>query len=294
MKMKNYFANRVSIIATLLVVFGLNVHINTNEIVPTPSATLVATVTPTFIPARDLDLFSTFENLLTENKQACILPCWWGLKPGEATLEEIANFLRETGFDRHQKYTIYSTLSLEDYLRSEQFVLYFLDNSYFAEFAMSFGFDNNDLMRAIQLRFSNPSTWLSDERVTISFAKVLAQIEETPEIYINEYPSTFRLSDYDLIVLFKQSGVKVHYTFDVLDDNPEGTLEGLRLCLGLDKTVSIEMSLIAGDYEGEIYNEDWKTPENATGIGISTADFVQFFREHPDECLDVSEFKAEQ
>jgi hypothetical protein len=35
----------------------------------------------------------------------------------------------------------------------------------------------------------------------------------------------------------------------------------------------------------------YRTPEDAFGIGISTEEFVQFFRENPDDCLDISEFR---
>jgi hypothetical protein len=245
------------------------------------------------LPARDLDLLPVFETLSTAEYDSCVLPCWWGFRPGETTLSEIVSFLEVNDFQRQWEESIYSSISLEQYTRSEQFVLYFHENSFFGSFTISFSFDENDLLRAARVAFNDPDQWLSPGADISSLAMLLEQVEETPEIYIAENPSTFRISGYRLVVIFREQGVRVNYVFDLSGDNPiNGPLETLRLCLDLDRTNGIEMTLSASPITDPL-PDFYKTPEAASGIGISTEEFVEFFRENPDDCLDIAEYQRE-
>ena len=295
LNMKN---GAVSSMLTIFVVTIALLGSNLNRNWPLTTTQTISTETPipSPSPGRDKDLLKTFEGLMSSEYQDCILPCWWNLRPGETTIDETVEFLNRTEFDRHWKDSIYSELSLEKYIRAEALPLYFLKDSYFGEFVISFGFDSNDRINSIRVVFNNPGKWLSAEANKISVSEVLSQIPETPEIFIAENPSTFRLSEYHLTLLYRQRGVEVNYSFDLSDDNPKSRITNLNLCLDNERTTSIEMSLLnsTATLKDKQYPENFKTPENATGIGISTEDFVQFFKEHPDECLDVSAFETDQ
>ncbi len=256
-----------------------------------PTITLIPTATVTPIPARDTDLLPTFETLMSADYEDCQLPCWWTLKPGETTIDEAAAFLSRNGFDRHWKDSIYSKLSLKKYISGEGLPLYFLENSYFGEFLISFGFDAANRIRSMRLGFNNPGEWLPVNADVISPAKIVAQFEDTPEVYIAENPSTFRLSEYNLILLYRSRGTEIHYIFDVSHDNLERPLKNLNLCLDLKHTTSVEFSLSSSALDDKQYPEFFKTPQNAFGVGISTEEFVQFFKDHADECLDISQYK---
>jgi hypothetical protein len=264
---------------------GLN-HVQNNFIA-------ISSLTPTVIPARDSDLLPTFEGLISQTKD-CTLPCWWNFEIGKTTLDEISRFLLQHKFDRHWKESIYSDIPFEDFISFEQIVLYFQDNSILGEFAMSFGFDTDNMLSGMRIRIDHPGEWLSPELDHISLSKVLNQIDETPEIYIAENPSTFRISDYNLTALFRRTGIEARYMFDLSQDNPINVpLEALRLCLDITRTETIQLS-IYDTSDREPFPDFYKMPENAYGIGISTEEFVQFFREHPSECLDIEAYKESE
>jgi hypothetical protein len=82
--------------------------------------------------------------------------------------------------------------------------------------------------------------------------------------------------------------------FDLSQDNPINVpLEALRLCLDITRTETIQLS-IYNTSDREPFPDFYKTPENAYGIGISTEEFVQFFRDHPNECLDIAAYKESE
>lgn len=60
---------------------------------PTPTFTPTATFTPTWIPTLDQEkAFGYFESYYANNG-GCDLPCWWGITPGESTVDDLVNLL---------------------------------------------------------------------------------------------------------------------------------------------------------------------------------------------------------
>jgi hypothetical protein len=213
---------------------------------------------------------------------------------GETNLQEISDFLTQNKFVRQWQESIYSQLTLSEYIQGEQIVLYFRENNYFGDFIITFNFDEESLLEGVRLRFNNPHEWLRSDLENFSLSKVLSHLEEMPEVYIVENRSTFRISDYNLIVYYTEMGVEVWYNFDLTGDNPTDVpIEALTLCLDLDRINSVQMWLYHPE-NVEPLPDSFKTPENAYGIGIPTEDFVQFFRDHPDECLDIAQYNAER
>lgn len=277
---------------TLIFVVGLSIPHLSNVNPGESNFESVVDQTPTFVPARDADLLLNFNELIPNQDENCKLPCWWGFKLGETTLKEVAAFLKENKFDRHWRDSIYSDVPFDQFIQFEQIVLYFRDSSYFGEFTISFTFDENDILQGMRIRINQPTEWLDSEVALLSFPELLAQIDEVPEIYIAEYPSTFRLSDYRLMAVFKETGVEASYELDLSEENPEPSDgKSLLMCFDMSRIKSIELRLLH-TVGREPLPDFFKTPENAYGIGISIEEFVRFFRENPDECLNVADYKA--
>ncbi|MBI1278230.1 MAG: hypothetical protein GC179_08895 [Anaerolineaceae bacterium] len=157
---------------------------------------------------------------------------------------------------------------------------------------IGFGFEDGRLKQT-RIEINNPGKWLQVDSDVISPAKIVAQFEDTPEVYIGEYSPTIRLSEYNLILLYRSRGIEIHYIFDVSHDNLERPLNNLNLCLDLKHITSVEFSLSSSALDDKQYSEDYKKPKNAFGVGITTENIVQFFKYHPEECLNVSQYKAQ-
>jgi hypothetical protein len=267
------------------------------------------TVTATLTPPRDLDLLPTLETLMLADKENCQLPCWWNFQPGETTLKEIAAFLQSIDFERHWEQSIYSSLSLENFISAESLAFFFQDSTslgtnFLYNFGISFTPDENGILRFTTVRFYNPIGWLISEADRISFLSLLDQIEETPDVYLFENieiltPATEditaritesvnpRVNEQSMIVVFPNQGVRASYIFQLeydLNENGFMNVQTLRLCPDFEHTLSVEMRL--GEVSDEPPdNQYYVTPEEFYDIGISTEEFVEFFRENPNDCL---------
>lgn len=281
-----------------ILLLGLRIEINqtqNEEATTTPESFPTLTTTP--IPARDLDLLPTFEAISSIKYENCTLPCWWGLKLEETTFDDIIEFILKNGFERQWKEGMYAeSLTLEEYIQYGERIVLDLEDTFYdpaSNFELSFSFDQANILQAIFINYRNPDKWLSTEADRVSLPKILNQIQVIPSIYIAENPSTFRISDYNLTMRIPEQGINIRYTFDLTIDNPINVpLEHLKLCLDLNRTQSIQITL-SQPFEVEPLSEHYQTPETAYGIGIPTEEFVEFFREHPDECLDVAQYQIE-
>jgi hypothetical protein len=245
------------------------------------------TVVPSSIPARDLDLLPTFEDVASVEYDDCTLPCWWGFTTGETTITEIMTFLQETGFDRHWRESRYSSVTLEEYLRfNEVFILKF-EGTWpgISNFWIDFLFDE-DVLKQMTVQFVNPRVWLSSEADHVGLPQILSQIEEIPTIYTGANP---RLSLYPIVLVYPERNVEIFYHFDLTNDHsPRSVVQ--RLCLDIERTEDISMRLNWGSLEDfPSLNDVYDSPEEA--YNLSTETLVEFFRENPDDCLDVSEYQ---
>jgi len=272
---------------------------------PTPTANVPQfQSTPTYVPELDAYLLPRFENLMTIYD--CELPCWWGLRPLETTFDETIVFVEETGFDRRELDTIYAPMPLNEYISGGTFVFYFVENAHPYDFLIEFGFTENDFLKGIHMNFYQPSDWLSSEFDRVSFRSIISQIEEKPEIYIaqiiqevisatEDTPENYffrnpRPYEYWVTLFFRDQGVKVHYLFQLVreEENEEAWINDLQLCPTLENTISIDLTLSGEPITEDPPNpESWATPEDSFGLYMDTEEFVQFFIDNPDGCLNV-------
>ena len=308
--------SRVSLMSLLLVSLTMlmfPVYIKTDVVlgdedeICIPSPTPLATPRPSPNPeSRDLDLLPIFEAVSVADYGDCELPCWWGFRPGETTLDEIQHFLEETGFDRSWRESRYSEYPLDQYLRwGEVFILQFDWGRNFdgGNFWIAFDFDANDVLASMDIKFEGEDSWLSPETNPVTLPHMLSQGNDIPEIYVaTDSLNQLFINNIALLLIDDEAGVMVSYHIDVLDVQPDPInwdAFTLRLCFGLAQTTYISIQLRSPDAEPAISHNvrDSINPEEGPGyhsleevFGIDTETFVQFFRDNPDECLDLSEY----
>lgn len=258
----------------------------------------VFSLTPDVV-VHDLDLWPVFEALEANRDMNCVMPCWWGLRPGSTTIDEVIDFLRQTGFDRHKQRTIYRSIPMETYLRGgEPFGLRFeAKRPRLSSFEMHFVFDDNNLLGTF-VQFTNPGNWLPPTLDRFSLGRILAQFPESPELYLStdeNHEVDFRLIH--LLLISDEIGVNVSYYFN--DQRPTEDEAHLQLCLGIQETKYINLTLedpvtVSQNIRDEI------EPVQGSGFrrleevfGIDTETFIQYFRDYPDGCLDISEYKTQ-
>ncbi|MBZ0304326.1 MAG: hypothetical protein K8J31_31610 [Anaerolineae bacterium] len=251
-------------------------------VTPTP------VVTP-FYPNRDLDLdlLPVFRELMQTNED-CVLPCWWGFRPGETTIDEIVAFLQETGFDRDWEESGLP-MTLEKYLRvGEPFGLDLWDTEVrtIYSFGISFLIEDGHL-RSMRIEVNAPDEWLVPTPDRVSLPYVLSNMDILPGIYISGLSTD---SDLWLNVSNKAAGVRLNYNFDLRDNL---TLEEPMLCFSIEQTDSIWIELSEPGGEELVH-----TPESSQNAGrhrnysfeelygIDTAAFRQFFIDNPGGCLN--------
>jgi hypothetical protein len=262
-----------------------------NQVVRQLLALPTLTPTPTIIPARDLDLLPTFEALMAEDFQDCSLPCWWGFTPGKTTLDEIVDFAKRNDLNRQWKLSMYaSSLTFQKYIElGERIVLDFLPTYYDPadNVEVSFGFDDENVLTLTRVQFKQPNEWLNSKANSVGMPQILSQLEEIPEVYIS-WGSNTVLSNFLVILVYRDRNSEIAYSFDLANDGSGNAVLG-QLCLNLNRTVNI--TLMLNYFESDVEQlptkmDAFRTPEDA--FGISTQEFVDFFRENPAECLDIS------
>jgi hypothetical protein len=252
----------------------------------------ISTAIPTASLEDDGDLKPISDALAARNRN-CVLPCFWGFRPGETSFVELVAYLEETGFADIWKMQP-DVSSLEQYLREHYpFGFRFLsdEGEKSGGFAISFGVHRN-LLNSMEVQFYEPNTWLSEETAWIALPDVLGQMSSIPEIYIAG--NSIR-SDFVMLIVYREEQVQLVYSFDL---STEDDLD-IRFCLGIEHTNEIIMELNITEEQGLVSNppESSSDPHGLHPIEeyyqISAEPFVEFFRENPDDCLDVSEYNDE-
>ncbi len=288
MKSSKFFS-RLTILLLALLTYSSWVTGKDVGVQLSPPVTPMPVTTPLY-PNRDLDLdlLSVFEELMQPNND-CVLPCWWGFRPGVTTVDEIVTFLQETGFDRDWKESGL-TITLEAYMREgEPFGLDFWDTPVRPIYGFGILFHSplpDDELRRMEVEFGLPNRWLSPELDRVSFPYVLSQLSVLPEIYI---PGTSSDANYRMHVVYKNIGVWLTYRFDLLENL---SLEEPRVCFSLEQTQSVTLllgkpddAMIARFYEA-IQNSTltYYSIEDLYGMDIET--LRKFFVSNPEGCLD--------
>lgn len=250
----------------------------------------------------DLDLWPIFEALEVNRDPNCQLPCWWGLRLGNTSINEVSAFLHQTGFDRHKLRGIYRSIPMETYLRGgEPFGLRFeTKRPRLSSFEMHFAFDENDLLLMV-VQFRDPGKWLSPEMDRISLGRLLSQLPETPELLVHTDENLqVDLRYMSLLLVSDELGIRVSYEFH--DQRPTEEESYLQLCLGLTETENVIITLQDPTYGQSVSQSQRVFIEPAQGsgyrrvedvYGLNTATFMQYFIGHPDGCLDIPDYKIQ-
>ncbi len=238
------------------------------------------TPTPALMPARDRDLLPFFESLMLSN-QGCDLPCWWGFVQGQTTLSEVSRFLRDTGFDRAWRESGLP-FSLERYLQlGENINFDFADNQegyYFTDTWMTLLFSEDNRLMTLAITFARPEIFQSQVQDKILLPGFLQQLPGVPEIYVD---ATYIFSG-ELLIIDREQGISANYQFDLdrADDFSSATL-----CATIEKTRYFTFTIHA-------IRSDFPNPLAFTPIDnlydVDAATLVEFFRDHPQECLEIN------
>jgi hypothetical protein len=241
------------------------------------------------------------EKLLSTN-QSCNLPCWWGFNVGVSSGFDWLAFLEE-----YQLVTEWSEIDTSDVPASEDssgYIIYSL-----GPLGVGFNLGYSILeykLRYLVLDFTTPNQWISPDIERLTLPSVLAQLETTPEIYMfTDSIGQWSTKDIQLIVIADNLGFMARYRFDISQRQPEPIEdysdygETLQLCLGITETTSLQMTIQDSDYFDEPVSGDSKLVETMPNqyhsldetLGVDFETFVTFFRENPDECLEVRYLK---
>ena len=174
---------RISLFVTILPIALMALYISADREKWQSIVLTTPIPSPMTTPARDSDLLPIFETVISNDYQDYELPCWWGLKPNETTIDDIVDFAQRLNFDRQWELSQYaSTISFEEYLRlGERFVFNFQDNRYdvIPNVEVSFGF-TDDILTTTTARLTNPNIWLTDEANTVGLSQILSRMDELP------------------------------------------------------------------------------------------------------------------
>ncbi|GAB5493455.1 MAG: hypothetical protein Phog2KO_36700 [Phototrophicaceae bacterium] len=238
---------------------------------------------PPHITGVDSDLWTSFIELT--NSPNCQLPCWWGHNIGETTQVETLIFLEQTEFDRAHGRGQYADISSTLYLTDSVYWLVFTedtsqghDNVDIGNIVYNFSFDENEILSHIGVKLRQPSYWLPQELNPFEFHSIILEISSEAIIFVEETPTT-TFSRLALEVIYPEPSFRLVYSFD-FSDYPN-------ICIESENIREINIDIVS-----EINISSYRTPIEESNYfeGITTEEFIQFFRENPDSCLDLSQY----
>lgn len=236
----------------------------------------------------DSDLWPVFVEVT--KSPDCTLPCWWGLHVAETSLPRVDVFLQQTDFNRAQARTIYADAPRIAYLDGGAYWLVFTERTpeliYIGDIEYYFSFDEDKTLSAISFTMRHPGEWLPEEYNPLALRNVLLNIEGQPIIITASPAHTFR-HRFSLYIVYPEHGIQLWYSYD-FSAYPNICIDSKNIIeLQLDIKIDPE-DLVQPDGDVLIPIED-----GITFAGITAEEFVQFFREHPDDCLDLTEYNSQ-
>ncbi|MBK8139224.1 MAG: hypothetical protein IPK52_25970 [Chloroflexi bacterium] len=240
----------------------------------TPRPTLIPSATQILFPERP-ETLSDIQALLQAPDEACQLPCFWGVRLGYTTEEEIIEFLQPVAVGSNAP-ELHYTFREE---AGEEAILY-----------LSFGV-RDGIVTETDVVIHAPSEWLPDE--TLELSHLVSIIPSTPSAYLSINITVQRL----FLTVAYDEGVLAQYSF-VLGIVGETLAEAdFRFCPVLEENYYIILRLRDGDakflLEGygtlsdTVSDKIW-TVERMTGMKVE--DFVAQITENPDECIDLPSY----
>jgi hypothetical protein len=282
----------ISVLAIVLALdnFGITTSANYEMNEPTPTLN----VTPTLDPRQ-----AAFEKLVQDNG-GCELPCWWGLTLGQTKEEDWLTFLDELPFKVFREEAV-----------SNGTLVPTGNNGYFS-FPQSVSsqfiyYDFRDgMLSKVRLELDQPTIWLSHNVTAISLPGMLKRLNalhQTPEIY--EYTGGVSSAlDLPFLVVADDIGVMAEYEFDLSHTLPEpNNLHKWQYCLGLENIIRMSITVQDPDLTPMVIakerqsmggkEREWVRLEDLNIVPIDSAEFIQFFIDHPNDCYKPEVTKPE-
>lgn len=308
----------IRLILLIMIIAGCTtIYFNTivNSIKPSSQSTIVvnnkpelSTQTPVISNLQEADQARERFRELLQNNGKCTLPCFWGLTPGESSLQSAEN-------------TLISLISISEWYKwdstSADILLHYQKekgNFLVSDISVN---SSNGLVSEISVSISENKTNLSVEgqeyssyvfdNLTFyediqfySLAGILSSLGKPEEVliftYNNEKGNGLRvIGGFKILLLYPEKGVLVqfiaqmHVSENVVSGCPNTTNIKMRL-FPYGHPDSFERNLINTEWEGlwpihENRYVYWQRLEDATNLSIES--FYDIFRLPTDQCIET-------
>ena len=265
-------ANRrisTGIVLVLLAVIGAGIFVAmiVGEVVPLP-------LDPPFAPD-NLPQLQTLMRIYAGNS-GCTLPCFWGFRPGQTSMDTVAAFLPaafNTGvLDRSHGV---------DYAFGETG-----NERYYTEFSLDFTVSDAGVLDLMEVYMFDLQDWLPAD--TYELSHLLAAMGAPSEGYLSVRMSAARVY---LSLIYEDARAIITYTFRL--GRERGTAKApIQLCYGPESSEALLLRLLADDKrplrdaQRATTMRDSIVPVEAL-TGLDPEAFARHIVAHPDECLDL-------
>lgn len=260
----------------VLIVGGSLFSMATDGIAEDANVTLTLTPNPTQIPLPERpETLSDIQALLQTPDETCQLPCFWGIRPGYTTEEEIIEFLQPVAVGNNAPELHYA-------FREEP--------GQEAIFYISFGVEDG-VVSSTSVILDTPSEWLPAE--TLELPHLLSIIPSTPSAYLSINITTQRA----FLTFAYDEGIMADYSFELHIVGETLTESDFQFCPVLEENYDIILRLSNDDIDSllEEYgiplyvsrNKTWPV-ERMTGMEVE--EFVEQIIENPDECIELPSY----
>lgn len=286
-----------NIIISLLFAALILMHIieDENGVAGTPTPliepTVIApagTITPVYFQS-NADQIPQFVELST--MADCDFPCFWGLQPDVSTEQDVFTVIKDAGFLNNIEDGYQLDNPGDDQIITQSVVFNFNNN---LSSMTSTGFTiDHQVLKTINGFITKPYEWLPVEQDFLSFPAILKKIKGTPEIYFFTQ-GNFRANNAKMYVLFSENMALFSYSFDFMEEQSTPIdRNAFKVCPGLKQIRYMRFWVQrAGATESTTHFTpitlgDKDTPSIENVFNINAKDFIDFFRDHPNECLTL-------
>lgn len=265
---------------------------------PTPFPTLSSSYTPAYYQPND-DQLDTFNQQF--DAPNCSPPCLWGMTPGVSGLADVYRLFQTAGFLKNldEGGVFMFGRHPEGELNSGGIGFNFASPDGLSTVTARVTYRLiDDVLVSSTLRAESPDRWQDVDTSPLRLSAVLAQLESVPEIYVTTIQRNgLRTYHVGMDFLFEREGILLQYLFDFSNEwqqQPAGS--DIPLLSSSCPTITNTQRLEWHFWDTEKYasyeavNTNMPHLDNDPTIdevfGVSAATFVQYFRAHPNGCLE--------
>ncbi|MBA3869357.1 MAG: hypothetical protein H0X30_09390 [Anaerolineae bacterium] len=304
----NRFTIRKILFLIICLLMVLAVHLSlAQDTTSTPiiSATPSAYPMPTWIvtPAynvSNIDELPTFAALF--NKSNCAPPCFWGLKVGQSTADDVFDVLYQSKFLKNLEEGAPFYLNRTNEFITQGILFNFTSGFGYPTTQVSFIVDHQ-ILKSVSLSESGAVDWLSDKSSTLSLAEILKRIEVTPEIYVYDQSDKggFFTNNVTMMFIYRKLGILLVYQFDFSREFDEKKDPQFTICPTIDHVIRLNWWFWDPNEDSShfgVYSSASPLPSPANKKGYISIEkffrtdaksFVEYFRDSSNKCL-VTQF----